>query len=304
MINLIKKFTCSFFLFFVLILPDILYGTDCYEEKNEKNETMNAIGFWDNNASTWDEAMNEGSEFQLNLVEPDTLKFLNIQPSMKVLDIACGNGQMSRRLAELGAQVVAIDGSPKMIECAQQRSQGKNITYQVADVTKSEDLQFCESSQFDAVLCNMALMDIENIDPVFELAHKVLKDSGRFVFSITHPCFDKSVGPHITETHENKGTLKYTHSIKVEHYLTPEAMTVRAIPSLPSTHFFYHRSLGEYLNAAFSAGFSMSGIAEPAFPQQSNQIEHKGWHNLSDIPVVLIVKLEKMAHKLQSAKQD
>ena len=50
------------------------------------------IPYWDENASTWDEAMADGSPFQKTLVEPKTLEFLDIQPGMKVLDIVCGNG--------------------------------------------------------------------------------------------------------------------------------------------------------------------------------------------------------------------
>lgn len=70
-------------------------------------------------------------------------------------------------------------------------------------------------------------------------------------------------------------------------------MKARALPSLPDPHFFFHRSLGDYLNASFEAGFAMHAIAEPAFPQQSDLSEHKGWHNLPEIPVVFIEKLKK-----------
>jgi ubiquinone/menaquinone biosynthesis C-methylase UbiE len=278
---------------FFLILSNVLYGTDFHEAEKKEKSVVESISYWNDNASTWDEAMGEGSSFQKSLVEPKTLEFLDIQPSMKILDIACGNGQMSRRLAELGAQVVAIDGSSEMIKCAQQRSNGNNIRYQVADVTKSEDLQFLNPSHFDAVLCNMALMDIADIKPVFQLAYRVLKDSGILVFSITHPCFDKAVGPHITEIHENEGALKSIHAIKVERYLTPQVMTARALPSLPSTHFFFHRSLGDYLNAVFESGFAMHAIAEPTFSHQLGLSEHKGWHNLPEIPVVFIAKFKK-----------
>lgn len=69
--------------------------------------------------------MGEGSAFQKTLVEPKTLEFLKIELSMKVLDIACGNGQRSCCLAELGAQIVTFEGSAEMIKRAQQRSQGK-----------------------------------------------------------------------------------------------------------------------------------------------------------------------------------
>jgi 2-polyprenyl-3-methyl-5-hydroxy-6-metoxy-1,4-benzoquinol methylase len=251
------------------------------------------IPYWNENASTWNEAMADGSPFQKTLVELKTLEFLDIQSGMKVLDIACGNGQMSRCLAKLGADVTALDGSETMINLAQTYSKELTIKYHVADVTKPTHLQFLRGSQFDAILCNMALMDMDDINPVFQLAYKSLRKSGTFVFSITHPCFDKAVGLHLSEIHENEGTLLSKHFIKVQKYLTPATLKTRALPSLPTSHYFFHKPLETYLNAAFEKGFVMCGVAEPAFPEVSELTEHKGWHKLPDIPVVFIAKFTK-----------
>jgi 2-polyprenyl-3-methyl-5-hydroxy-6-metoxy-1,4-benzoquinol methylase len=43
---------------------------------------------------------------------------LKVRPGEGVLDVACGNGVFSRRLAELGAAVVAIDFSIKFVRLA------------------------------------------------------------------------------------------------------------------------------------------------------------------------------------------
>lgn len=256
-------------------------------------DLTHTIPYWEKKANTWDEAMADGSPFQQILVEPHTLQFLNLTAGQTVLDIACGNGQMSRRLARLGASVTAFDGSQEMINLAKQRSEDLGIDYRTVDVTKAENLEFLSSSQFDAIICNMALMDIEDIKPVFQLAYKVLKETAVFVFSITHPCFDKSVGPHIREMQENEGTLVIERSIKVQQYLEPNVMKTRALPSLPSPHYFFHRPLQSYLKTAFEAGFVMCDVAEPAFPQESTLTEHKGWHELFHIPVVFIAKFKK-----------
>jgi 2-polyprenyl-3-methyl-5-hydroxy-6-metoxy-1,4-benzoquinol methylase len=252
-----------------------------------------AIPYWGLNAEVWDEAMADGSLFQKVLVEPHVLQFLNVQPNQRVLDIACGNGQMSRVLARMGACVTAIDGSAQMIHLAKDRSQGLTIDYHVADIANNKTLPNLKNGQFDAVLCNMALMDIAEIEPVFQLAHKVLKDAGVFVFSISHPCFDKSVGPHVTELHENEGTSITERFIKVGRYLSSCVLKTRALPSFPSPHFFFHRSLETYLNAAFDQGLMMCGVAESAFPQDANFTVHRGWHELPSIPVVFIAKFRK-----------
>lgn len=55
------------------------------------------------------------------LIKPYTENLLSIKKGQTILDIACGNGNFSRRLVELGANVVAFAYSSKMVERAQER---------------------------------------------------------------------------------------------------------------------------------------------------------------------------------------
>ena len=90
---------------------------------------------WNTNAAFWDERMGEGNDFVNVLIWPAVQRLLDIQPGARVLDIACGNGLTARRLADLGATVVASDFAETMIDHARQRSAGYSarITYQVLD---------------------------------------------------------------------------------------------------------------------------------------------------------------------------
>tara|TARA_Y100000588_G_scaffold343100_1_gene388375 strand:- start:1897 stop:2166 length:270 start_codon:yes stop_codon:yes gene_type:complete len=64
---------------------------------------------WNKNAEFWDNYMGEDNNaFHNLLIRLATEDLLKIQPGEYVLDIACGNGNFSRHLAELGAQVVAV----------------------------------------------------------------------------------------------------------------------------------------------------------------------------------------------------
>src|SRR5215831_13983752 len=64
---------------------------------------------WDQNARWWDAKMGEGNDWHRLLIAPAVEKLLEIQPGESVLELACGNGQFARRLASLGARVVACD---------------------------------------------------------------------------------------------------------------------------------------------------------------------------------------------------
>jgi 2-polyprenyl-3-methyl-5-hydroxy-6-metoxy-1,4-benzoquinol methylase len=70
-----------------------------------------------------------------------------------------GNGEFSRRIAKLGAQVLATDFSAPMLERA--RAHGGRIEYRLADAADQTALfALGEPASFGAVVCNMAIMDM------------------------------------------------------------------------------------------------------------------------------------------------
>src|SRR5829696_9751521 len=97
---------------------------------------------WDAKAAFWDERMGEGNAFQLELIGPAVERLLAVRPGEQVLDVGCGNGVSSRRLAHLGARVVAIDTSARFLELARSRSPdlSDNIEYRLVDATDEEQL--------------------------------------------------------------------------------------------------------------------------------------------------------------------
>jgi ubiquinone/menaquinone biosynthesis C-methylase UbiE len=107
----------------------------------------------------------------------------------KILDLACGEGYNTRILAKRGARIVGVDFSKKMIEFARQteKEEKLGIKYYVSDASRLKEFQ---SDCFDIVTCFMALMDIENYEEATREVARVMKKTGRFIFSITHPCFE------------------------------------------------------------------------------------------------------------------
>jgi len=82
-------------------------GSGHPEPLNQEVRTL-----WESKAAYWDERMGDnGNEFQSTLVDPAAERLLGVEPGEVLLDVACGSGIMSRRLAALGARVVAIDFS-------------------------------------------------------------------------------------------------------------------------------------------------------------------------------------------------
>src|SRR5260370_5471416 len=91
---------------------------------------------WDQNASWWDARMGEGNDWHGLRSAPAGEKLLDVRPRERVLELACGNGQFARRLASLGARVVACDSSAVFLECARRRTgeRPEQIEYRLIDL--------------------------------------------------------------------------------------------------------------------------------------------------------------------------
>jgi 2-polyprenyl-3-methyl-5-hydroxy-6-metoxy-1,4-benzoquinol methylase len=259
-------------------------------EANE--ETRQA---WDANAAFWDEKMGEGNDFVNILQWPAILRLLDPQPGQRILDIATGNGLTARRLAALGAQVSAFDFSEELIKLAQVRtSSDLHITFYVLDATDESALlgTFGTFGPFDSALCNMALFDMADIEPLFHVLPKLLKPGGGFVFSLTHPAFNNTSSVHVAEEMDVEGQIKSVYSLKVSQYMTPHQAHGAAMRDQPRPQLYFERPLQYYLNLGFRNGFMLDGFEECAFPPDHPQTNPLSWGGkFSEIPPVLVARL-------------
>jgi 2-polyprenyl-3-methyl-5-hydroxy-6-metoxy-1,4-benzoquinol methylase len=250
---------------------------------------------WNQNAPFWDEYMGEGNNFQRILIGPATERLLRLEEDELVLDVACGNGNFSRRMAELGAQVVAFDFSPAFIERARLRTRDTRfsgrIEYQVIDATSREQLLELGRERFDAAVCTMALMDMAAIEPLLNSLHELLKPGGRFVFSVMHPCFNSSGAHKVVEEEDREGKIIYHPAIKIESYATPYATRGLAVSGQPVPQYYFHRPLSMLFTHCFNAGFVLDGIEEPAFHNEVAPNRPFSWPNFPDIPPVLVARM-------------
>ena len=223
----------------------------------------NGLSAWEENAAFWDNKMgDESNDFHRNLVRPHTEELLDVKSGDLVLDIACGNGNFSKRLAENGARVVAFDYSAKMIELARKRRHDvlDRVDFRVCDATNYDELlKLKQDKPFDKAVSNMAIMDISNIEPLFQAVAVMLRKGGAFVFATHHPCFTYPDDPS-------------------GDYFTSCVGKGEAISGQPVLQNYYHRSLQEIFRVAFQVGFVMDGFYEVPFPGQT-------------IPIIMVVRL-------------
>jgi ubiquinone/menaquinone biosynthesis C-methylase UbiE len=245
---------------------------------------------WDKLAGFWDQRMQAGATWQRHLIQPSVERLLGLEQGERVLEIACGNGEFSRRMSELGGQVLAVDFSEGMLERA--RAHGGDVEYRYADAMDEEALlALGDPASFDAVVTNMAIMDMESIEPMAAASSRLLKPRGRFVFSTLHPAFNSGdVRP--TVELDLEGGITEVYSVKVSSYGRPSTGKGVAIPGQPVEQWYFHRPLWMILKPFFDRGFALDGLEEPLV---GSERETPGIpsHVYTQLPGVLVARMRQ-----------
>jgi len=122
---------------------------------------------------TWDpQAYEKNGSFVPNLAT-GVLEWLAAQPAERILDLGCGDGQLTARIAATGAQVTAVDQSPQMVAAAHARGLA-------AEVASAESLPY-PAATFNAVFSNAVLHWVRDQDAMMAEVHRVLQPGGRFI---------------------------------------------------------------------------------------------------------------------------
>jgi len=109
-------------------------------------------------------------------VQRASLEALELSPADRLLDVGCGTGAASRAAAEMGAAVVGVDLSPRMVkEAVSLAAGGPKLEFEIADV---EHLPFPDG-RFTAVLCSNAFHHYPNPSRAVAEMTRVLKPEGR-----------------------------------------------------------------------------------------------------------------------------
>jgi 2-polyprenyl-3-methyl-5-hydroxy-6-metoxy-1,4-benzoquinol methylase len=281
----------------ILCVYDKIQTMDKQEIKQQNEETREV---WNQNAAFWDGRMGDGNDFIEVLTWPPTARMLEIKPGERILDIACGNGLTSRRMAALGAQVTACDFAKDMIAFAQkyQFEHADRIQYRVLDATDEMALLELGEASYDSALCAMGLFDMAEIDPLLRAMRRLLKPGGRFVFSVLHPCFN---GPTVrlgVEEEDRQGEIVTQYSVKILAYMTPTVNHALAIRGQPKAQLIFHRPLQVLLGACFNAGFVLDALEERSFPPDHPMGKNPiAWGaKFSEFPPALVARVRSNPH--------
>ena len=204
---------------------------------------------------------------------PAMLSLLPEVAGRRALDAGCGPGVYSEWLVERGAEVSAFDASPKMVELARRRLGARAV---VREADLRAPLDFLADESFDLVISPLVFDYLDDWAVPLAEFHRVLRPSGRFVFSVTHPFFG------------------FTYFGTDNYYATELVGSEwRGFPGVRVHMPSYRRSLDSILNPLIEAGFTLERTVEPRATEELKRADPEHYAELSRQPCFLCLRARK-----------
>lgn len=291
---------------------------------------------WDHVAE-WYEGLVGGrkSDHHERVIYPGVLRLLEPRAGMRVLDVACGEGELCRRLTQAGLDTVGVDAAPKLIgfaAAAQARLEtprGKGPRgsgrYLVADATRLHEADLGEAptadggprADFDAATCVMALMNMAPIEPVLAGVARWLRPGGRFVAVVLHPAFrapgqtswqwegegSDDSRESAMPTRGGRTRRDFRQYRRVDAYLSPAQRSIVMNPGAEArgesaiTTVTHHRPIQVYVRAMAQAGLLVDSMEEWASARRSEPGPRAAEEDRArrEIPMFLAIRAVRVA---------
>ena len=208
---------------------------------------------WEDHADWWIDGFTEGADPEyveqiLPMAREELAGF------DRVLDVGCGDGQISRLLASGGATVVGIDPTWNQIRIAHERGGGAAFVRAGA-----AELPVADAS-FDAAVACLVFEHIDDVDGAIAEVARVVRPGGRFSFFLNHPLI-QTPGSYWIDDHTVDPPEQYW---RVGPYLAEQSFVEQVEQGVFIR--FVHRPLSRYLNALADHGLLLEQMVEPTPP--------------------------------------
>lgn len=212
---------------------------------------METKAAYDGIAHWYEDWLGNGATADGDIFYEPTRRVMGDVAGLRICDLACGQGRVSRCLAADGAQVVGVDASAEMLAIGR-RYDNTGIAY-VQD--SAHTLEALSDSDFDGVVCNMALMDIPDLGATISSVRRILRPGGWFVFSTLHPCFNAPISS------EHEGTDGRAHRLVTDYFTEGHWQSDQRLGP-PGKVGAYHRTLTTYVNTLLNNRFRIEQVDE------------------------------------------
>ena len=241
---------------------------------------MSEGSLWETHAGWWIEGFTEGAdpEYEEQILP---LAAAELAGAARVLDVGCGDGQISRLAASGGAElVVGVDPTWNCVSVAAARggasfARGEAAALPFADAT------------FDAVVACLVFEHIRDVDAAIAEVARVLQPGGRFCFFLNHPLLQTPnsgwIDDYVLDPPEQYWRIG---AYLVEQESDEEVEKDVWIP-------FIHRPLSRYVNTLVESGLVIERMLEPAPPEGFLAVA-KEYLDAATIPRLLYLRTRKL----------
>ena len=224
----------------------------------QQNTSWDKVGDW------YKETVGEkGHYYHEQVILPNVIRLLKLNPTAKLLDLGCGQGVLARAIPKEVAYL-GLDLSPNLIEEARKLDQNPIHKYGVADICKELPIKF---SGFSHAAIILALQNVAHPFKVFKNLAVHLNKGGKLVLILNHPSF--RIPKHADWEVDRVKKIQYR---KVECYMSPLEIPIESSPfdrinNVSTTSFHY--PLSAYSEMLFDNGFVIEKIEEWVSPKKS-----------------------------------
>lgn len=212
---------------------------------------------WDSSEQWYTQCVGEkGHYYHQSVVLPGTLRLLDLKGKKSLLDLGCGQGVLARHVPE-SIEYYGVDNSKELISSARSLTRRKNVQFAVGDVLENLPL---EKTDFDCACFILSLQNMEKPQAAISNARKHLKEGGKLLIVLNHPCFriPRQSGWGIDE----QAKLQYR---RVNVYMSPQKIPIQTNPGKgerSAVTYSYHYPLSEYTKWLEKEGLSITAIEE------------------------------------------
>ena len=234
---------------------------------------------WEEMSSWWQAGFTEGADAEYEeQILPLVAEWL--AGASRVLDVGCGEGQISRLAAGLDGIQSVVGVDPTWAQVAEAGRRGGGVALARAEAAA---LPFF-SGTFDAVVACLVFEHISAVDEAIAEVARVLRAGGRFLFLLNHPLLQTPGSGWIDDTILDEQYWRVGPYL-VEDESLEEVEKGVWIP-------FIHRPLSRYVNAMAACGLLVTRMEEPA-PPPGFLARAEEYRDAATIPRLLALQAEK-----------
>lgn len=229
----------------------------------------------------------DGQYFHQNIIIPGVLKHLELNPSSSLLDLACGQGVLQRKVPK-ECKYLGLDISESLIRQASKFNKNLKHRFEVKDISQKFELK----EKFTHAVIILALQNIENIVQTIKNISNSLENQGKIIIVINHPYFriprQTSWGIDERNNLEYRKVNLYKSEIKIPIDHTPGSQFGKKIT------WSFHRTLETYSKLLFENNFLIEVIEEWTSDKKSEGKNAKRENRArSEIPMFMMIKAKK-----------